>query len=306
MTKKQIGLGTVVAGLVVMTSGAAMAQMTGVSHPDDAIISTSSQAAPVQASSVPVDPYAPLPAQNATQTAGVPVDRYTPTPQRPAAAVVAVSTPVPLSTYQPYTGGPAPADQDSGVVERVPGPSDRLPEGTLMKVRLGQTLSTRTTPLGTEWIAEITEPMMRDGVVMVPAGSTLRGKVTEVHGGKRISGQASIHLTTLSVTLPDGTLRGIHAEVIDTDYNHGVRVGSEGTLLHREPRKEEAGVLALTIGSGAAVGGVVAGVPGALVGAGVGAGVSGILYLKEDKQAELPKGTLITFELTRSMGFGQQ
>jgi hypothetical protein len=141
---------------------------------------------------------------------------------------------------------------------------------------------------------------------LVPAGSILRGKVTEVHGGKRIHGQAAIHLTTLSMTLPDGTTRGLHAQVIDTDLNHALRVDREGTILHRDHRKEEAGVLALTVGSGAAVGGIVAGVPGALVGAGVGAGVSGVIYLKEDKQAELPKNTVVTFELTRSMGFEQE
>jgi hypothetical protein len=247
---------------------------------------------PVQNSTVPVDRYAAQPAPAAIQPA----------------AVVAAGSPAPLlpSSPQSYGAVPTPADQEEGVIVRVPGPSDRLPEGTLMKVRLGQTLSTRTTPFGTEWTAELTEPMMRDGVVMVPAGSTLRGKVTEVHGGKRITGQASIHLTTLSVMLPDGTTRAIHAQVIDTDYNRGVRVDDEGTILHREHRKQETGVLALTAGSGAAVGGIVAGVPGALVGAGVGAGVSGVLYLKEDKQAELPKDTLITFELTRSMGFGQE
>ena len=300
MTNK-LGFGAAVAGFVVMTSGAAMAQMTGVSHPDEAIISTSAQPAAVQGSSVPltpapVDRYA---APAATPSYGT----YVPTP--PPTAVVAAGSPAPqLLTPQPYDA--TPANNDEGVVERVPGPSDRLPEGTLMKVRLQQTLSTKATPLGAEWTAELTEPMMRDGVVMVPAGSTVRGKVTEVHGGKRISGQASIHLTTLSVVLPDGTTRGIHAQVIDTDLNHGVRVDQEGTLLHRENRKEEAGVMALTMGSGAAVGGVVAGVPGALVGAGVGAGVSGVLYLKEDKQAELPRGTVVTFELTRSMGFGQE
>jgi hypothetical protein len=200
----------------------------------------------------------------------------------------------------------APTDQDGDVVTRVAGPADRLPEGTLVKVRMRQAISTRTTPEGSEWTAELMEPLERDGQVLVPAGSVLRGKVTEVRGGKRIHGQAEIHLTTLSMTLPDGSSRGMHAQVIDTDLNHAVRVDREGTILHRDHRKEEAGVLALTVGSGAAVGGIVAGLPGALIGAGVGAGASGVIYLKEDKQAELPKDTVVTFELTRSMGFGQE
>jgi hypothetical protein len=297
MTKRHLSL--CVASWVAICSGAAMAQYTGVSHPDDLAITT----APAQASaSVPVDRYAaaqpqpaPQPAiQPAPSTASVPVDPYA---QAPAPApAVAASAPA----------QPAYPDRDGDVVVRVAGPSDRLPEGTLMKIRLRETLSTRFTPEGSEWSGDLIEPLVRDGQVLVPAGSLLRGKVTQVHGGKRIHGQAEIHLTTLSMTLPDGSTRGMHAQVIDTDLNHALRVDREGTILHRDHRAEEGGVLAVTVGAGAATGAVIAGVPGALVGAGVGAGVSGVLYLKEDKQAELPKGTIVTFELTRSMGFGQE
>jgi hypothetical protein len=284
MTNKYLSLS--VAGLVVMSSGAAMAQYTGVSHPDDVAITTNT------------------PAQTASAPTSVPVDRYA-VPAPPS--VLAVSHPAPpLNSATPLAPASEVPDQDGGVVVRVAGPSDRLPEGTLIKIRMRETLSTKMTPEGSEWSGELVEPLERDGQVLVPAGSILRGKVTEVHGGKRIHGQAAIHLTTLSMTLPDGTTRGLHAQVIDTDLNHALRVDREGTILHRDHRKEEAGVLALTVGSGAAVGGIVAGVPGALVGAGVGAGVSGVIYLKEDKQAELPKNTVVTFELTRSMGFEQQ
>jgi hypothetical protein len=268
-----------------------MAQYTGVSHPDEATISTNNSAAttPVQAPSV------------------APVDRYATTQTVAPINVVAVGNAAPtLNTPASVAPGPSVADQDGGVVVRVAGPSDRLPEGTLMKVRLRETLSTKRTRDGSEWSAELLEPLERDGQVLVPAGSVLRGKVTEVHGGKRIHGQAAIHLTTLSMTLPDGSTRGIHAQVIDTELNHALRVDREGTILHRDHRAEQAGVLALTAGSGAVAGGIIAGVPGALVGAGVGAGVSGVLYLKEDKQAELPQGTVVTFELTRSMGFGPE
>jgi hypothetical protein len=279
------------AGLLAIVSSAAVAQYTGVSHPDDATITTNTPAA-----------------NNAAQTASaVPLDRYaTPQPSAPA-TIVAAGNPAPtLNAPAPVAPATPVPDQDGGVVVRVAGPSDRLPEGTLITVRLRETLSTRRTQDGSEWSAELLEPLERDGQVLVPAGSLLRGKVTEIHGGKRIHGQAAIHLTTLSMTLPDGSTRGIHAQVIDTNLNHALRVDREGTVLHRDHRAEQAGVLALTAGSGAVAGGIIAGVPGALVGAGVGAGVSGVLYLKEDKQAELPQGTIITFELTRSMGFGQE
>ena len=300
MTKRHWSLS--VAGLVVMTSGAAMAQYTGVSHPDNVTITTNSPGP--TSSAVPVDRYA---ATQPAQPAGAPVDPYSASGPSAPATIVAVGTPAPpLNPTAPLTPVSSAEDQDGGVVVRIPGPSDRLPEGTLMKIRLRETISTRITQDGAEWSGELVEPLLRDGQVLVPAGSVLRGRVTEIHGGKRIHGQAEIHLTTLSMTLPDGSMRGMHAQVIDTELTHSLRVDREGTILHRDHRKEEAGVLALTVGSGAAAGAIIGGVPGAVVGAGVGAGVSGVLYLKEDKQAELPKNTIVTFELTRSMGFGQE
>lgn len=289
---KKSNLSFSVAGLVLMTSGAAMAQSTGVSHPDDVMITTSATgqtAAAVPAATVPVDRYA------APQPAPRPV---------PLTDVAQTNQDSLLNSPPPMA--PAGPDQDGGVVVRIPGPSDRLPEGTLLKVRIRETISTRQTKDGSEWSGELIEPLERDGQVLVPAGSIVHGKVTEVHGGQRIHGQAAIHLTTLAMTLPDGSSRGLHAQVIDTDLDHALRIDNEGTILHREHRKEEASVMALTVGSGAAAGAIIAGVPGALVGAGVGAGVTGVLYLKEDKQAELPHGTIVTFELTRSVGFGQE
>jgi hypothetical protein len=150
------------------------------------------------------------------------------------------------------------------------------------------------------------EPLMRDGRVLIPAGAVIRGKVTEVHGGKRISGKAGIHLQPIAVMMPDGTSMGLHAQVIDTNLYGSTVVDNEGTILHRDHKKEEAGVLALTTGSGAAAGAMVGGVPGALIGAGLGAGVSTVLWLKQDRQAEIPRNTQVTFELTRPMVLGQE
>jgi hypothetical protein len=169
-----------------------------------------------------------------------------------------------------------------------------------------QGFSTKTTEEGSEWRAELMEPLMRDGRVLIPAGAVVRGKVTEVHGGRRISGKAGIHLQPIAVMMPDGTSMGLHAQVIDTDLYGSTVVDNEGTILHRDHKKEEAGVLALTTGSGAAAGAIVGGVPGALIGAGLGAGVSTVLWLKQDRQAEIPRNTQVTFELTRAMVLGQE
>ncbi len=316
-----------VAGTALALSCAATAclgQTTGVSHPDETYIPTAQDGAGNVATSY--TPAARTPAQLASQ-------QYIPTPPQPASPP---SPPVDSSVYKPYqpyqpmpvvprksspedgmvVGDVVPGaaqpprqpatDINEGVVVRVAGPSNQLPVGTIVKTRLLLSLSTKATSEGSEWTAELEEPMTRDGQIYIPAGSLVRGKVTQVHGGKRISGNATLYLMPLSVTLPDGSARALHAQLIDTSATHTLKVDREGTIEHRAHKKEEAGVLALTTGSGAAAGGMIAGVPGALVGAGVGAGVSGVMWLKADRQAELPKNTELTFELTRAMSFGNE
>jgi hypothetical protein len=283
---KKISLTCGAAAALFVAAAPALAQYTGTSHPDEVPISTSNEGV---SQPVVFVPAATAPAPQTALAAAQP-------------ALVLPSRAVSAAPLQPVPG----LDADAGVVVRVPGPANMLPEGTLIKTRLLQEVSTRSTAEGSEWRAELLEPLMRDGQVLIPAGALLKGRVTEVHGGKRISGEASIHLQTLAVVLPDGMERGLHAQVIDTGLNSTVRVDNEGTILRRNRRKEDAGILGLTMGSGAAAGALIAGVPGALVGAGVGGGVSAALWLKQDRQADLPKDAQVTFELTRSVTVGQE
>ena len=48
-------------------------------------------------------------------------------------------------------------------------------------------------------------------------------------------------------------------------------------------------------------GAIVGGVPGALIGAGVGAGVSAVVWMRQDRQADLPEGLGVVFCLTEPM-----
>lgn len=59
--------------------------------------------------------------------------------------------------------------------------------------------------------------------------------------------------------------------------------------------------MSLTTGGAAVAGGMIGGGVGALVGAGVGAGISTVMWLKEDRQATLPKNVQLVFSLTAPM-----
>jgi len=271
-------------------------QMTGVSHPDETDISTSEQAQPTPV----LTPRTPA--------------------AKPAAGTPAAAPAVTYGPYVPYTGpkvagttaAPTAADYetadealpdgsaDGKIVTSVPDVPGQLREGTLLQTRMLEELSTSTTAPGSRFTAEIMAPVEKDGRVIVPIGSILEGQVTDVHEGHRITGAASMHLETRDILLPDGTKYVVHAQLTDTsrsDFN----VNNEGTLKRRDNRKQEAGILALTTGSGAAAGAMVGGGVGALVGAGLGAGVSTIMWSKADRQATLPKDVRLTFSLTTPM-----
>jgi hypothetical protein len=262
----------------------AQSAATGVSHPDSAPI-TSDDAMPAPKALTP-RPSAAIPAAApATETYG-PYVPYT-GPKVAGAPVVKHAVPV---------EDPA----DAMIVVDVPEREGELREGTLLKTKMISTLSTSTTVRGTRFTAEVTEPIEREGRVIIPVGSILDGRVTEVHGGKRITGGALLHLETSNVTLPDGTHYIVHAQLIDTGKSD-FKVTDEGTLKKKDHAKETLAVMGGVTGAGAASGAMMGGGVGAIVGASLGAGVSTVIWLKQDRQATLPKDVPLIFSLTTPM-----
>lgn len=264
---------------------------------------------------------APAPAETAVQEMvpgdmGADANGYRPTPGPAAASIAAapVSPAGPASSFRvvgPYTADRPVAtplasqdDADAGIVTLVPHGASECPPGTLLKVRMRETLSTKTTARGTTFTAELVEPVQESGRVLLPAGSTLRGRVTYVHGGKRIGGLAALHLEAQTLVLPDGTEYAVRAQVIDTDQSFATRIDSEGTIVRREHLKGTLAAMSLTTGSAAVAGAVIGGGVGAAVGAGVGAGLSAAWWLKQDRQTELPRDTGVVFSLNDSLALG--
>lgn len=258
--------------------------MTGVSNPEPAVISTTDDSAANPVLQPRVKPSAAIPATAPSSASGTVV--YGP--------------------YVPYRGAAvsgaslAADDLDSQIVTSVPEREGELREGTPLKTQIMENLSTKTTLEGTRFTAQLTEAIERNGRVIIPVGSILEGRVTEVHGGRRITGAAALHLETRDITLPDGTHYVVHAQLIDTGKSE-FKVTDEGTLKRKDHTKETLAVMSLTTGGAAAAGAVIGGGVGAVVGAGIGAGVSTVIWLKQDRQATLPKDVKLVFSLTTPM-----
>ncbi len=211
--------------------------------------------------------------------------------------------------YVPYSGAAAPSaadravisDPDAAIVTSVEEHAGEVREGTLLRARMKQGLSTVTTVAGSNFTAELTEPVLKDGRVILPLGALIGGRVTEVHGGRRISGAAMLHLEARTVTLPDGSRYLIHAQLIDTDQSSRTKVDGEGTLIRRDHPKETLAAMGVATGGAAAAGAMIGGGVGAAVGAGIGAGAGAVVWLKQDRQASLPQDSMLVFSLTEAM-----
>jgi hypothetical protein len=285
----------------LMQNGA-FAQMTGVSRPDSTPIMESPDAMP-----------APAPTKPA---AGIPMSTTTSTPKEevygPYVPYKGPVIPAPTTSKAAFdpdgavvtSAGPRLTERQQwtdGVVTSVPERAGEIGEGTLLKARITKELSTESTAEGSTFRAELTEPVMKDGRVILPVGAALEGRVTEIRSGKRILGRAMMHLEPRSVTLPDGTQYILHAQLIDMGENKHVKIGSEGDVLRKDHPKETLAVVGGVTGTGAVVGAVAGGGVGAVVGASIGAAAGTIVWLKQDLQATLPENSLLIFSLTLPM-----
>jgi hypothetical protein len=297
-----------VAAAMLLLASPALCQTSGTSHPEalnDAITTDVS----------------PQPAQRYTKPSpAIPMAADPATPQQPAPVLrTHESAPSSLSESRSYTTVPEAEtayvrhaepdfvvtdDVNSGVVISVPTKPDELPEGALLHAQLVAPISTDKDSVGSRFAASLTEEVRHDGKVILPAGTLVRGRISDLHGGRRIGGPPSIRLRPESVLLPDGTTYEIGADVVDLDHYMDSKVNSEGSIVANEHPKAILGALGLVTGSAMAAGAVVGGGVGAVVGATVGAGVGTIWWLKKDRQEALPTGTEIVFSLDRPMPFG--
>lgn len=181
------------------------------------------------------------------------------------------------------------------------GSANQLPAGTQIRIRIAEALSTADTPLYTPFHGRVMVDVMQGGSVVIPAGSTLRGRVVEVSQGHHLGPAATLRLRPDMVILPDGSAYHIYAQV-EASNAEDTRIGSEGAIrpgTHPTRNSIEYGA---GVGSGAIVGAVLGGPPGALAGGVIGAGVvTTHLLMQRPDDAAIPAGSDITFGLTEPL-----
>lgn len=304
--------------LLLASSLAAVAQQSskqdpyqGVSRPPDddkIVVTTDDEPQP----SKPAKPAAgtPLQTRPAAQTSKpVPVHPSTTSGTHPAGDDDIVSLPPAATVANATSSSPdtatlhprlaAPQNPDADIVQLRPLGPGELRAGTPIRVALQTPLSTDETVRGQQFASRVTQDVTEEGQVLIPVGSEIRGRVTEVHAGSHFGAKATIHLRPDVVVLPDGSRYQLHAQVTDTQGSD-TRANSEGSITPKSHAKRDATEYAMFAGSGALIGAKFGGGPGALIGTLVGAGIVTTHVLMNHPHASLPKDAEIVFSLTEN------
>jgi hypothetical protein len=188
------------------------------------------------------------------------------------------------------------ADSDSDIVHPELLPPGTLVEGTSIRVRLVDGLSSSSSRVGDPFRSRVATDVLQGGEVVIPAGAEISGRVVDVSKG-HFAGHGSILLRPDTVTFANGTTYSLHA-IVNSMPGSSTKVDSEGGISPGRRIKRGAIEYGAVAGGGAIVGAVLGGPVGALTGTLVGAGVVTTHLLVDHPQANLDSGSVLMLTLT--------
>jgi hypothetical protein len=162
-----------------------------------------------------------------------------------------------------------------------------VPAGTVLTVRLGQSVGSKISTAGQTFSATVATPVEVEGKTAIPAGATASGTVVDAKPLGRFKGGAALELRLSSLTV-GGTEKPISTSaLVRTEKGKGKRT-------------------AVLAGGGAAVGALIGGLAGggkgAAIGAlaGGGAGTGGAAFTG-NKDIVLPAESALSFKLEQPL-----
>ena len=158
-----------------------------------------------------------------------------------------------------------------------------IPSGTAVSIRLGNSLSSKTSKAGEHFTGTLAQPIEVAGQAAVPAGAEVAGHVTEAEAQGHFKGAA-----VLSLTLDSITINGESQDIKTSSLTRSIKGKGKRTAV----------LIGGGTGAGALIGGLAGGGKGALIGAaaGAGAGTAGAAFTG-NKEIVLPAESVLTFKL---------
>ena len=151
-----------------------------------------------------------------------------------------------------------------------------IPQGAHVLLRVVNSITTKTAQPGDHVYLRTASPLAADDRIAVPLNSYVQGVVTHVRKAGRVKGRAELGIRLETLTLPRGKVLKLSstASSVDAGENSQKVERKENVIQQGGEAGRDAAVIAVTAGSGAAIGAIVdRSVRGAGIGAGAGTAV---------------------------------
>ena len=168
----------------------------------------------------------------------------------------------------------------------------RLNMNHTIHARMGQTLRSDKAHIGDHFTTTVVDPVYSsNGIELIPAGSTIVGRVTSVQKAQKDGKPGAIGVDFYKVKLPNGHSHLMNGSL--TDLNSGKTTSdNEGTAQAKKTSKRNLKFIGGGAAGGAVIGAIAGGGKGLAIGAGVGA-IGGFIgkKLRKGAEAEVKEGT---------------
>ena len=188
------------------------------------------------------------------------------------------------------------------VAARYVEPVYTVDRGTVIRVRMNRTLSSKTATVGSTFTTTVTEPVYStNGAVVVPTGSTLTGRINSVRPAAKGGKPGEIDASFISVRLPNGRVRSINGSLTELESGK-TRSDNEGGVTGSKMNNRKIIFIGGGAAGGAILGAIVGGGKATAIGAilGAGGGFLGERYMK-GPEAEVKSGTEFGVYLNQSV-----
>lgn len=178
----------------------------------------------------------------------------------------------------------------------------RVDAGTRFRVRMDQTISSKTARVGDTFTTTVTEPVYStNGGIVIPIGSKVRGRVDLVRAAAKGGKVGEIDVSFYQVELPNGVKRAVNGSLTDL-VSDDAKSDSEGTASGDKTKHRKIIFIGGGGAGGAILGGAIGGGKGAVIG-GIAGALGGLIAEKSTKgeEAEVKSGTEFGVYLNQSI-----
>ena len=189
-----------------------------------------------------------------------------------------------------------------GVARRVPVEQKiSIPAGAQILLRLEHAITTKSANVGDPVFAVTTFPYVQEGRMLIPEGTYVQGRISEIQRAGRIKGRAQMlfHFTTL--IYPNGYTVMLPGAVENVPgMEHSKMKGEEGTIQQDRDRGHDVATAAGAAATGGLIGAAAGGLKGAGIGGAGGAVVgTAIALFSKGKELRLEQGTAVQMVVQR-------